>query len=340
MESTSSSACINALKGKLAKFSVKKTFDQKKADDSYKVIGYSDHNAVGIPKKIADYVFRSEPLCQVLAYLADPFKSGLCLKGPSGSGKTSFIEQVAARLNWPVQQFTANIKTEFRDFVGQYVLTASPDGGEPTMQFQHGPLVKAMKEGHIFLINEVDFIPPEELSSFNDLIEGRPLVIAENNGETIYPSPMFRVAVTSNSSWRGDDTGVYHGVQMMNMAFAERFMFTNISYAEPEVEQALLEKNYPELPEVVRDGMIRVSNEVRRLFIGSNGEGGDISITISTRILLRWASRAVVFRAAPCPVKYALQHVLLERAKPEEKEAICRIAHDIMGDLWDSNQND
>ncbi|MDV5469036.1 AAA family ATPase [Klebsiella pneumoniae] len=74
-----------------------------------------------------------------------------------------------------------------------------------------------MREGHLLLINEVDLADPAELAGLNDVLEGRPLVIAQNGGEIIKPHPMFRVVVTGNSTGSGDASGLYQGVMMQNL---------------------------------------------------------------------------------------------------------------------------
>ncbi|MBO0180522.1 AAA family ATPase, partial [Vibrio parahaemolyticus] len=92
------------------------------------------------------------------------------------------------------------------------------------------PLAIAMREGHVLLINEVDLVDPAELSGLNDILEGRPLVIAQNGGEIIKPHPMFRVIVTGNSTGSGDPSGLYQGVMMQNLAAMDRYRFSVVPY--------------------------------------------------------------------------------------------------------------
>ena len=58
------------------------------------VEGIADANHPKIPAK-RDYVFRKEPLRDVLAFLNVPNGDGLYITGPTGAGKTSLITQVA-----------------------------------------------------------------------------------------------------------------------------------------------------------------------------------------------------------------------------------------------------
>lgn len=51
--------------------------------------------------------------------------------------------------------------------------------------------------------------------------------------------------------------------------------------------------------------MVRIANQVRKLFLGENGEDGQISVTMSTRTLVRWAKLSLAFRGAPNALEYA-----------------------------------
>lgn len=296
-------------------------------------LGYAASDNPFIPSQNPDYVFRKEPLRGVLAFLSQPHGDALYVTGPTGSGKTSIITEIAARLNWPVQQITANGRMEASDLIGHYVLSSQNPGEEPQMRFQYGPLSTAMREGQILLLNEVDLADPAELAGLNDVLEGRPLVITANGGEIIKPHPMFRVVVTGNSTGNGDTTGLYQGVLMQNLAAMDRYRFIKIDYSDAEIEKSILAKAAPKIPANIRDLMVKTASEIRKLFIGENGDG-QLAITMSTRTLVRWAKLAITFNGAPNAVEEGLQQALLIRATPEEAEAVTRIAKDVFGSAW------
>jgi cobaltochelatase CobS len=82
--------------------------------------------------------------------------------------------------------------------------------------------------------------------------------------------------------------------------------------------------------------MLLVAAEVRRLFMGNGAEGGpELTVTMSTRTLVRWASLSLTFKGAPKVFEYALSQALTAGAEPEQREAIHRIAADIFGDYWE-----
>lgn len=317
-----------------AQFQVCKVFGISGISEKVIAVGYADSTNPYIPKTDPNYVFRKELLREVLAYLKDPLGDALFVTGPTGSGKTSSITEIAGRLNWPVQQITAHGRMELADLVGHHTLVAFKPGEPPVMELMYGPLAVAMRHGHILLVNELDLADPAEIAGLNDILEGRPLVIAQNGGEIIQPHPMFRVVVTGNSCGSGDASGLYQGVLMQNLAAMDRYRFTRVGYADEEAELSILERVTPRLPENIRKGAVRVANEVRKLFLGENGEDGQISLTMSTRTLVRWTKLTLQFRGAPNALEYALDQALLIRAATEEREAILRIAKDVFGDQW------
>ncbi|MEA3643572.1 MAG: AAA family ATPase [Lamprobacter sp.] len=258
---------------------------------------------------------------------------------PRRCGKTSLIRQVAARLHWPVQEVTCHGRMELSDLLGSFQLSNA------STRFVYGPLALAAREGHLLILNELDLMDPAELAGLNDIVEGAPLVIAQNGGELIRPHRKFRVIATGNSVGAGDQTGLYQGVLRQNLAFLDRFRVLRVSYPEPEVEQSLLAELVPSLPREIADKLVVVANEVRRLFMGESadhltGNAGqsELTLTLSTRALVRWARLTVTFKGAPNPLAYALDQALTARAVAEEREAIHRIAADVLGPLWSGAQ--
>lgn len=309
------------------RFDVAATFNVK-ARPGLEVLGFADDSHPQIPPRQDGYQFRNALLRDVLAYLHDPGGDGLFLTGPTGSGKTSLINQIAARLNWPVQSVTCHGRLELQALIGQFVLVNG------STQFVHGPLSVAARDGHLLILNESDLVDPAELAGLNDILEGQPLVIAENGGEVIRPHPLFRVFATGNSAGSGDGSGLYQGVLRQNLAFMDRFRVVHVDYPAPEVEQQVVLAAVPSLPAEIARKMLIVAAEVRRLFQGSDHDAPELTVTMSTRTLVRWATLAVTFKGAPNVFEYALTQALTARAEPEQREAIHRIAADVFGDYW------
>ena len=185
----------------------------------------------------------------------------------------------------------------------------------------------------MLLLNEIDAIDPAELIGLNEVVEGKPLTIPQT-GAMITPHPKFRLVATGNSRGGGDQSGLYQGVLRQNLAFLDRFRLLEVGYPEPEDEMQLLADVVPSMPESVRASMIKVANQIRKIFIGGQDGAGMLSVTLSTRGLVRWASLVATFKSAPNALAYSLDRALTFRAEPSEREAIHRIAKDVFGDDW------
>ncbi|WP_427047272.1 AAA family ATPase [Halomonas casei] len=305
-----------------------------------KTKAFADASHPLIPVLDSNHVFDKSFVREFLAFLAQPMGDAMFVSGPTGSGKTSGVCQIAARLNWPVQEMTCSNRMEATDLIGFHTMAAPAPGLAPEMKFMYGPLAIAMKHGHILLLNEVDMVEPGELAALNDVLEGRPLTIAQNGGEVVHPHPKFRVVVTANSLGQGDETGQYHGVMMQNMASLDRYRFAVVNYLEPVVEQKILANVAPDIHVDLREKMVAVANEVRNAFTGDVDGGSQLSFTMSTRTLVRWARLALQFRSSTNDagernqLSYALHQSLLRRVSPSEKEAVLQLCRSHFGDVW------
>lgn len=279
------------------------------------VKGYEKTTAF-TPKINPNYVFHESVRDLVVWFIAEPAPIYVC--GACGAGKSSAINQLAARLNYPVFEVTGHNRLEFQDLIGHHIVQNG------NMQFEYGPLALAMKCGGLFLLNELDLLEPSTATGLNSILDGQPLCIPENGGELIEPHPMFRFAATANTNGGSDETGLYQGTLRMNMALMDRFTVIEVSYPKPEAELLVLEKAAPNLPERIRTKMVEFANEVRRLFMGENGYGSNsIEVTFSTRTLLRWADLTLRYQPLASqgiqPVAYALDRALGFRASKETR---------------------
>lgn len=159
---------------------------------SSRFTGFVKASLILLIPALKDYTFRNEDLHRIIMFIANPLGDALYLIGLTGIAQTSMIIQIASRLNWPVQQVTCHAWLELNDLTGEFMLV---DG---SMLFEHGPLSKAVRDGHLLILNEIDLMDPSELiSGLNKILEGQPLVITQNDGEIIMPHPKFRLVFTA-----------------------------------------------------------------------------------------------------------------------------------------------
>jgi cobaltochelatase CobS len=278
-----------------------------------------------IPAANPAYVFRRELVSDLLAWLKGAAGAdALYLTGPTGSGKSSLVTQSAARLGIPLYVVSCHERMEIPELFGRYVV----QGG--AMHWQDGPLIAGLKDpaGAWVLLDEVDTLDPGTFVGLNALLEGRPLLIPES-GERVDPRQHgARLLCAGNTAGSGDGSGLYQATKRQNLASMGRFMLLEVGYAEPAEELRLLAQAVPALPEPIRERMVQLAGEIRRLFLG-----GQIELTLCTRSLIRWASLTHFYKGKPGiqPLTYALDRALGFRAEADSRQALLELCQRIFG---------
>jgi len=268
------------------------------------------------PEVEHSYEFQEDHVRRLLLWIGGVAGRTLLIHGPTGCGKSSLVEQLCARLGRDLYRMPCHGKLEFGDLTGQ--LTVLADG---STKFVHGPLPRAMLNGSVLLLDEVNFIPPSVVGALNTVLDGGPLLLSET-GEFIRPHSDFRICATGNAIDRGDDSSLYKGTQSMNLALMQRFLALKADYLPVLEEAAMLNRAVSGLPAKVVEILAETASDVRAAF-----KSGDIESTVSTRTLVKWAkvlqARSTVLLDRPEEeMKFALQFVLTDLLKPEDAKAI------------------
>jgi len=288
------------------------------------------------PKK--SYFFRESLLKPFMSWLYDPFGDSCLLTGPTGSGKSSLVEQTCARLNWPCLTVSAHSRMEMPELTGYNLPVTDPVSGDLNTKFVDGPLTQAMRQGFVFVLDEYDTLDPAVTVGLHAVMEGRPLVIAENNGEVIQPHPNFRFVACGNTTGQSDDTGLYAATMQQNLASLDRFRCFVVPYLEENDEINTLTAALPMLPKDMALRMVKVATSIRRQHEGM--EGNYLSVTMSTRTLLRWGRIACSYTkfGSKAPLKDALNESLLNRCDKVQRVAIDKIAASVFGNsAWNGS---
>lgn len=300
------------------------------APDNYMVLALPTPVAE-TPLRNPDYVFRRDLIRDIRAF----FLSGetmMQLYGYSGAGKSSVVEQYHAATNLPLLTITAHPDMLKSDLIGKFIMTSSG------MEWRDGPLVKAARHGWSVLIDEFNLLDPAVGTSLNGWLEGRGEFI-EEIGEMVRPKEGFRVFAASNPA---DVSKGHLGRNNQDASNDDRAWFAWVDYPTKEEEMPLVEKALSGMDDssrkVFASNMVDVANKIRLCYT-SNGEQ-ELSVTMSTRTLLRWAKMTLQFAGAPSAVHYALERALTFRPSIEqhEREAIHEIVHQVFGQPYQASR--
>lgn len=325
---------------KLVSYSIGKTFGLP-IPDELSTVGF-DPNDLGvapelvqsvsamIPKPEPSYVFQRALMSRFLGWWGSPAdREGLWLYGQTGTGKSSLVRNVFARLHVPVCIIPCNPNLKLDKYFVHAKVEANANGGT-SIRYVPGPLTIAMQLGLPILLDEGDRLDPRESSRLHALMDGSSMEIPDLE-MTLTAHPDCRIILTGNSSGAGDQSGGFYGaVRKQELAFTDRYVFLQVDYAAPEVEEAILKANFPNLPDTGTTMLVKLAGKIRAAFVGTEA-GADnangLDVTFSTRKLRQVAHYALMFSVGanpkgPSPTELALDFCLLARASRESRTSI------------------
>ncbi|KAG0131716.1 ATPase, partial [Tuber indicum] len=202
------------------------------------------------------------------------------IQGPTSSGKTSMIEYLAKKTGQKFVRINNHEHTDLQEYLGSYI---SDDDGQ--LRFQEGILVKALREGHWIVLDELNLAPTDVLEALNRLLDdNRELLIPETQ-EVVRPHKDFMLYATQNPP------GLYGGRKVLSRAFRNRFLELHFDDI-PEDELRMILEGRCQIPpsrcKVIVDVYKELSliRQTARLFEQKNSFA-------TLRDLFRWASRQV-----------------------------------------------
>jgi len=215
------------------------------------------------------------------------------VQGYHGTGKSTHIEQVAARLNWPMVRVNLDSHVSRIDLVGKDAIVLKE--GKQVTEFREGILPWALQRPIALVFDEYDAGRPDVMFVIQRVLEaGGKLTLLDQN-RVIRANPWFRLFSTTNTIGLGDTTGLYHGTQQINQGQMDRWsIVTTLNYLEHDAETDIVVAKVPSYDTV--DGkrtvsaMVRVADMTRNAFMN-----GDISTVMSPRTVITWAQNAEIF---------------------------------------------
>lgn len=268
-------------------FSVRETFG---IDSDMKVMGYSAPDP-HVPPTDPDYLFDRNTTLAILAGFS--FNRRVMVQGYHGTGKSTHIEQVAARLNWPLVRVNLDAHVSRIDLVGKDAIVLK-DGKQVT-EFRDGILPWAVQNNIALVFDEYDAGRPDVMFVIQRVLEASGRLTLLDQNRVITPHPAFRLFATTNTIGLGDTSGLYHGTQQINQGQMDRWsIVTTLNYLahDEEVEIVLAKaKHYrnTEGRDIVNK-MVRLADLTRNAFAN-----GDLSTVMSPRTVITWAENADIF---------------------------------------------
>tara|TARA_Y100000052_G_C2948259_1_gene85384 strand:+ start:394 stop:1566 length:1173 start_codon:yes stop_codon:yes gene_type:complete len=158
------------------------------------------------------------------------------ISGLSGNGKTFMVEQACAKAGREFIRVQINPETDEDDLLGGFRLI----NGETV--FCKGPVLKAMENGAILLLDEIDRAT-NKIMCLQGVLEGKP-VLVKKTGETIEPAKGFNVIATANTKGKGSEDGRFTAASIIDEAFLERFTISvDQKFPSATIEKKILKKH-------------------------------------------------------------------------------------------------
>jgi midasin len=236
------------------------------------------------------------------------------IQGPTSSGKTSMIEYLAKRSGNKFVRINNHEHTDLQEYLGSYV-----SGADGKLTFQEGILVRALREGHWIVLDELNLAPTDVLEALNRLLDdNRELLIPETQ-EVVRPHDDFMLFATQNPA------GLYGGRKVLSRAFRNRFLELHFDDIPVEELTEILHRRTM-IPETWCKRIVKVYQELSTL--RQENRIFEQKSFATLRDLFRWAQRKADTVQDLANNGYML---LAERVRKEdERVAVKKIIESVM----------
>ncbi|XP_061735639.1 von Willebrand factor A domain-containing protein 8 isoform X2 [Nerophis ophidion] len=279
-----------SLQKSLSNCSIQETLDAEHARDFTCVVkdGMLTIGKVSAPvykpdekMKVPDVLFYDNPQhMMVMEDMLKDFLLGehLLLVGNQGVGKNKIVDRFLHLLNRPREYLQLHRDTTVQS------LTLQPSVRDGIITYEDSPLVKAVRKGHILVIDEADKAPTNVTCILKTLVESGEMILADGRRilsdpleakgrpNTIVMHPDFRMLVLANRPgfpFLGND---FFG------ALGDIFSCHAVDNPKPRAELAMLRRYGPNVPDATLEKLVAAFGELR-----SMADQGTITYPYSTR---------------------------------------------------------
>ena len=254
------------------KINLKKAFG---LDADMKVHGFKTRTE-HVPE--IDESYRFDPQTTLALLAGFEHNRRVMVQGYHGTGKSTHIEQVAARLNWPLIRINLDSHVSRIDLVGKDAIVLK-DGKQVT-EFREGLLPWALQRPVALAFDEYDAGRPDVMFVIQRVLEASGRLTLLDQNRVISPNPYFRLFSTTNTVGLGDTTGLYHGTQQLNQGQMDRWsIVTTLNYLAHDAEVDIVKSRDTGVDDETLSKMVRLADLTRNAFMN-----GDISTVMSPRV--------------------------------------------------------
>lgn len=229
----------------------------------------------------------------------------ILLKGPTGSGKTKLAETLSAAVNTSMHQVNCSVDLDAESLLGFKTIKTN-EQGQQEIVFIDGPVIKAMREGHILYIDEINMAKPETLPILNGVLDYRRQLTNPFTGEVIKAAPGFNVIAAINEG--------YVGTLPMNEALKNRFVVIQVDYIDGDILKDVIKQQSQLQDDAIIEQIIKFNEDLRTM-----SKQGQISEeAASIRALIDLSDLITVM-----PIERAIKRTIIDKLEDErEQQAI------------------
>lgn len=277
-----------------------------------------------VPEVDEAYQFDRDATLAILAGFA--YNRRVMIQGYHGTGKSTHIEQVAARLNWPLVRINLDSHVSRIDLVGRDAIVVR-DGIQVT-EFREGMLPWAVRHPCAIAFDEYDAGRPDVMFVIQRVLEAQGRLTLLDQNRVIRPHPFFRLFATTNTVGLGDTTGLYHGTQPINQGQMDRWsIVVTLNYLSHRDEVRIVLAKIPKYD--TTQGREIVGAMVELAALTRNGfMAGDISNVMSPRTVITWAENTAIFD----DINVAFQLTFLNKCDETERPIVAEYYQRCFGD--------
>ncbi len=214
-------------------------------------------------------------------------------------------ETLSEVVDTPMHQVNCSVDLDTESLLGFKTIKTNTEGQQEIV-FVDGPVIKAMKEGHILYIDEINMAKPETLPVLNGVLDYRRQITVHTLGEVIKAVPGFNVIAAINEG--------YVGTLPMNEALKNRFVVIHVDYIDGDILKNVIKEQSLLQDDKQIEQIIKFNEDLRTM-----SKQGQISEeAASIRALLDLCDLITVM-----PVERAIKRTIIDKLEDErEQQAI------------------